>query len=202
MRSSLLATGVALGSLLLAGDARAQGGMKIGYINSEILMNAAPGKAAADSALNKLGEGFRAQLGKLQDSAQAILTKYQKEEPKLTQAQKEKYQKDLTDLENELQTKQAQFSQQFSAKQQELLAPITDVVKKVIDDIRVEGGYAIILDNAPGASNIVAADKNLDITDKVVSRLRATPAPKPTAAEPQKGAPTSPAGVTRRPPGQ
>ena len=81
------------------------------------------------------------------------------------------------------------------------MAPITDQVKKVIDDIRVEDGYAIILDNAPGAGNIVSADKNLDITDRVVSRLRATPATKiaaPAATKP--GAPASPAGVTGRPP--
>lgn len=204
MGSSYRATGFALGFLVVASVAQAQGSgsVKIGYINSETLMNAAPGRAAADSALNKLGEGFRTQLGKLQDSAQAILVKYQKEEPKLTAAQKDKYQKDLTTLETELQTKQQQFSQQFNARQQELMAPITDLVRKVIDDIRTEGGFALIFDNAPGQSNIVAADKNLDVTDKVVSRLRATPAPKPTAAEAQKGAPTSPAGVTRRPPGQ
>ena len=61
------------------------------------------------------------------------------------------------------------------------MAPITDLVKKVLDDIRVEDGYAMILDNAPGASVIVSADKNLDITDRVVSRLRATPAAKAKA---------------------
>jgi outer membrane protein len=78
------------------------------------------------------------------------------------------------------------------------MAPITDAVKKVLDDIREEGGYAMIFDNAPGASNIVSADKNLDITDRVISRLRATPAgvkAAPAAAKP--GAPSSPAGVTR-----
>ena len=80
------------------------------------------------------------------------------------------------------------------------MAPITDQVKKVIDDIRIEEGYAIILDNAPGAGNIVAADKNLDITDKIVSRLHATPASKiaaPAATKP--GAPASPAGVGKPP---
>jgi outer membrane protein len=80
------------------------------------------------------------------------------------------------------------------------MAPITDQVKKVIDDIRVEEGYSIILDNAPGAGNIVSADKNLDITDKIVSRLRATPAVKVAAPATKPGAPASPAGVTGRPP--
>ncbi|HEY9228152.1 MAG TPA: OmpH family outer membrane protein [Gemmatimonadaceae bacterium] len=205
MRSMFRATALGLVFLAVTGAAQAQqASTKIAYINSQALMDVAPGRAAADSALTKLGEGFRATLAKLQDSAQTMLTNYQKNEPKLTAAAKDKAQKDLTAIETELQTKQQQFQQQFQAKQQELLAPITDAVKQVIDDIRIEGGYAMILDNAPGQSNIVAADKNLDITDKVVSRLRATPAPKvkanePAKAEPAKGAPTAPAGVTRPP---
>ncbi len=77
----------------------------------------------------------------------------------------------------------------------------------MIDDILVlERSYAIILDNAPGASMIVAADKNLDITDKVVSRLRATPARPivaPAAAQAPKpgAAPVRPAS-SGRPPGR
>jgi len=198
------ATVIALGLTVVAATAQAQAAQKIAYINSQSLMDAAPGRAAADSALNKLGESFKASLGKLQDSAQKMLTDYQKNEPKMTATQKEKVQKDLTALETLLQTKQQEAQQAFTARQQELIAPITDAVRKVIDDIRIEGGYSIILDNAPGQSSIVAADKNLDITDKVVSRLRATPAPK-VNAEPAKGAPTAPAGVTRpptRPPAQ
>ena len=192
------ATVIALGLTVVAATAHAQAAQKIAYINSQSLMDAAPGRAAADSALNKLGESFKASLGKLQDSAQKMLVDYQKNEPKWTAAQKEKAQKDLTAIETLLQTKQQEAQQAFTARQQELIAPITDAVRKVIDDIRIEGGYSIILDNAPGQSSIVAADKNLDITDKVVSRLRATPAPK-VNAEPAKGAPTAPAGVTRPP---
>lgn len=205
MRSTFRAAIVALGLVAPLGFAQAQNGggaTKIGYVNSEALMSAAPGRAAADTALTKMGEGFRAQLAKLEDSARKMLADYQKNEPKMTAAQKEKAQKDLQAMETDLQTKQQSFSQQIQARQQELIAPIIDVVKKVIDDIRVEGGYAIILDNAggqQGGSPIVAADKNLDLTEKTISRLRATPAPKPTVAEPAKGAPSAPAGVTRPP---
>ena len=198
MRSLLRATAIALALPVVSGVVQAQAPAKIAYVNSQTLLEVAPGRAAADSALNKLGEGFKAQLTKLQDSARKVLADYQKNEPKLTAAQKEKAQKDLVALDNQLQTKQQQFSQQFNAKQQELMAPITDLVKKVIDDIKDEGGYAMIFDNAPGASNIVAADKNLDLTDKIISRLKATPAPK-IKADAGKGAPSAPAGVTKPP---
>ena len=177
MRSMFRATLIALVLSSIAGVAQAQ--IKIAFVNSQALMEAAPGRPAAESLLTKEGEGYRAQLTKLQDSVNALLTKYQKDEPTLTAATKDSRQKAIQALETDLQAKQLQFQQAFAQRQSEVMAPITDVVKKVLDDIRNENGYAMILDNAPGASNIVSADKNLDITDKVVSRLRATAAQLP-----------------------
>jgi Skp family chaperone for outer membrane proteins len=121
----------------------------------------------------------------------------------MTAAAKDKAEKDLQAIEADLQTKNQQFQQQFDARRQEVMAPISDLVKTVLDGLLTDGCYAVILDNAPGASNIVAADKNLDITDKAVSKLRASPAPKLKATEsapaPAKGAPAAPAGVTKPP---
>ena len=59
----------------------------------------------------------------------------------------------------------------------------------------------MILMNDPGQTPIVSADKNLDITDKAISRLRATKAPSipVTSAAPKGGAPAAPAGVTKPP---
>jgi outer membrane protein len=59
----------------------------------------------------------------------------------------------------------------------------------------------MIFSSEPGASPILAADKNLDITDRVVARLRTMAAAKPDTKT-KAGAPTStPSGVTRpRPP--
>jgi outer membrane protein len=196
MRSMLRATVIALVLSSVAAVAHGQG-IKIAFVNSQALMPAAPGYAAAESTLSKEGEGFRTTLQKMQDSVNAMLTKYQKDEPTLSAAVKDTRQKAIQSLETDLQAKQLQFQQQFAARQNEVMAPVTDAVKKVLDDIREEGGYAMILDNAPGASNIVSADKNLDITDKVVSRLRATPATVKAAPAAKPGAPSTPAGVTR-----
>ena len=113
----------------------------------------------------------------------------------MSAANKDKETKALQALEQELQTKNQQFQQQYDQRKQEVLAPITDMVKKVLDDLREEGNYAMILMNDPGQTPIVSADKNLDITDKAISRLRATKAPAIPAAK--AGAPAGPAGVTR-----
>jgi outer membrane protein len=200
------ATAVALVSTVMAGGvAAAQGSaptpIKIGYVNTAALMDAAPGKDSATAMLTREGDGFQKQLQKMQDSLNNLLQAYQKAEPTLTAAQKKSRQDAMQALDTEMQGKNLQFQQQFNQRQQEVMAPIQDVVRKVLEDIRIEDGFAMILDKTPGQPGaILAADKNLDITDRVVSRLRATAKPSlPAASAPKAGAPTTPAGVTRPP---
>jgi outer membrane protein len=188
--------------MMVAGIAQAQGAaapsvLKIGYVNTQALMEAAPGRVAAESLLTREGNAYQAQLQKMQDSLNGLLTKYQKDEPTLSAAQKKTRQEAMQAMETDLQAKNLQMQQAFQARQQEVMAPIQDVVRKVLDDIRVEDGYAMILDKTPGSSPILSADKNLDVTDRVVSRLRATA--KPALPAPKAGAPQTPAGVTRPP---
>jgi len=191
VRATLIALVPTVGLAALGG---AQG-MKIAYVNTQALMEAAPGRDSATAILTREGNAFQAQLSKLQDSVNARLTKFQKDEPTMTAANKDKETKALQALEQELQTKNQTFQQQYDQRKQEVLAPITDMVKKVLDDLREEGNYAMILMNDPGQTPIVSADKNLDITDKAISRLRATKAPVIPATK--AGAPAGPAGVTR-----
>ena len=84
------------------------------------------------------------------------------------------------------------------------MQPILENVRKVLDELRTEGGYSFIFDVSAG-SFIVSADKNLDITDRVVSKLKLSApkmAPK-AAAKPALGPASAPAGVTtKKPPTQ
>ena len=202
MRSMVRATAIALALTVTARVAQAQqaGTGKIVFVNTQALMEAAPGRLAAESLLTKEGKGYQDQLQKMQDSLNKMLSDYQKAEPTLSATAKDARQKAIQALETDLQAKNAQFQQQFDQRKNEIMSPITDMVKKVLDDVRDENGYAMILMNDPGQSVIVSADKNLDITDKVVSRLRSQKAPAATAAKP---GPNTPAGVTRpKPPTQ
>jgi outer membrane protein len=207
MRSMLRATVIALVFTTMAGAANAQASLKFAFVNTQALMEAAPGRSAAEAVLTKEGEGYRAQIQKMQDSINGLLAKYQKDEPTLGAAAKDKQQKAIASLETDFQATQLKFQKAYADRTTEVMAPITDAVKKVLDDIRVEDGYSIIFSNDPQTTSIVSADKNLDITDRVVSRLRATPATAvkaaAPAADPKKGAPAAPAGVTRpKPPAE
>ena len=166
---------------------------KIAFVNTNVLLDNAPGKTQAESTYARETRSYGDQLKKMSDSLNAMFTSYQKQEPTLTATQKETRQKALRDLQQQLQDKQQQLTQQAQQRQNELMAPIMEQVKKVLDDIRTEDGYAMIITGDPQL--ILSYDKNLDITDRVVARL------KTIAATPTKvGAPVSaPAGVTRKP---
>lgn len=209
MRTSFVAL---LGCALLAGVATAdaqQAAGRIAYVNPQALFAAAPGRVAAESLFRKETEGFRGELTKMNESLNAMITAYQRDEARLAPADKERRQRAIAAKQDSLQERQQQLEQQASQRQNELMAPIMESVRKVLEDIRAEDGYSMILSSEPGASPILAADKNLDITERVVARLRTVaanrPAPAATPAQ-RPGAPASqPSGVTRpgtRPPGE
>jgi outer membrane protein len=213
MRSILRTAGVVASMLAFTGaTAAAQGGgtggtasARIAYVNPQALFQNAPGRVQAESTFRKETENFRTELSKMSDALTAMVSDYQKSESKLTAADKERRQRAIAAKEDTLRGRQQQLEQQAAERQNELMAPIMESVRKVLEDIRVEDGYAMILSSEPGSSPILAADKNLDITERVVARLRtvaanrpATPAPKPAAGAPAN----APSGVTRpRPPG-
>ena len=156
MRSMFRATTIALVLSVVAGVAQAQGGAARQDCLRQ-LAGADGGRAGSCgggvAARARRAQGFKAALEKLQDSAQNdVDERIRRKSRSSLPAQKETKQKAIQAIEDRLQAKQQSFQQQFNARQAELMAPITDLVKKVIDDIRVEDGYAMILDNAPGAS--------------------------------------------------
>lgn len=205
MRSTTRATAIAAVALAIAGSgAAAQNSSStrlIAYVNPQALFEAAPGRADAEAQFRKETEGYRGELSKLSDALNQAVSDFQKAEPKLTPADKERRQRALQAKEDSLRARQQELEQSASRRQNELMAPIMEQVRKVLEDIRAEDGYAVILSSEPGASPILAADKNLDITERVVARLRTTAAaklPPATAPKPAVGAPANtPSGVTR-----
>jgi outer membrane protein len=212
MRSTIRAAALAATMLAIAsGVAAAQSpapSRVIAYVNPQALFESAPGRADAEAAFRKETEGFRAELAKLSETLNQAVADYQKAEPKLAAADKEKRQRAIQAKEDSLRARQQELEGMATRRQNELMAPIMETVRKVLEDIRAEDGYALILSSEPGSSPILAADKNLDITERVVARLRTVAAAKPAVTAPAQpkpavGAPASaPSGVTRpKPPG-
>jgi outer membrane protein len=181
--------------------AQAQASQKVAFVNSQAILANAPGRAEAEAQFEKEMTGTKDKLAKLQDSLQALSEAYSKEEPNLQGAAKDARLKTLREKEQGFQAQAQKLQDQAQQRQEELMAPIMEGVRKALDDVRMDGGYSFIFDVAAGAF-IVSADKNLDITDRVVAKMRLS-APKVIGApaRPATGPAAAPAGIsTKKPP--
>jgi outer membrane protein len=175
-------------------------GQKVAFVNSQALLQNAPGRGEAEATFEKEMVGIRAQLTRLQDSLTAMNEAWAKEEPTLQGAAKDARLKVLREKEQNWGAQAQKLQSQAQERQEELMAPIMENLRKVLDDVRMEGGYSFIFDVAAGAF-IVSADKNLDITDRVMSKMRLSAPKAAPAARPAPAGPTSaPAGITKKPP--
>ncbi len=178
----------------------AQTAQKFAFINSQAIMQSAPGRVEAELQFQKDMEVFRSQVTKLGDSLNVLSETYKKEEPSLSPTAKEARLKTLREKEADYQERVQKLNEQAQQREAELMQPILDKVRSVLDDMRAEGGYSFIFDVSAGAV-IVSADKNLDITERVVSKLKLA-APR-AATKPAAGPASAPAGVTtKKPPTQ
>lgn len=195
MRDLLRAAPLALALLtFLSLPARAQG-VKVAYVQTSVLLDQAPGRAEAEAQFDKETGTFRDQIKRMSDSLNAMVTDFQKRQATLAAAARETQGRGIAAKEQEYQRRTQELEQKAQARQAELVQPILDRIKQAIEDVRAEGGYAMIF-NADQGSPIVAVDKSLNVTDRVLTKLKGTTAaaPRPSAATP------APSGVTRTTP--
>jgi outer membrane protein len=178
IRTPRLAAAAAL--LLLAGAAlpgSAAAQAKFAFINSQQILAVAPGRAEAEAAFQKEVDNVRSEEKSMSDSLQQMIQAYQNVESTLSPADKTSRETAIRAKQASFQQRQQQLEQAAQQKQAELIQPIFDRINKVLADVRVEDNYTAILDVNPGNGGgaVVAYDKNLDITDRVIARVKSAP---------------------------
>ena len=166
--------------------------VKLGYINSAQILAQAPGRAEAEAQFDKEVVAYRAQLQRMNDSLNVMATQFDKDSPTLDSATRTRRGNAVRAREAEYQNRARMLDSTMQTRQAELVRPIMEQVQKVIEAIRTEDNYSMILDVGSQTSVVVAADKKLDLTDRVLARLKTMPVPGLTG-----GPVTTPAGVTR-----
>jgi outer membrane protein len=202
MQSNLCARCAAsLLAIIAAAPLAAQGPQKFAYVDTRAILEVAPGRVEAEAQLQKEGAAMKATIDKMNENVVVMMSDYSKLPATTTQPERDKKAKAVQDKQAELQQKNQELQDQYNQRQAELLQPILDQIKLVLEDLRVEGGYTFIFDIGQNAA-IVAADKNLNISDRAIARLRTMPKPtiaaRSDSARKPVGAPLNgAAGVTR-----
>lgn len=202
MRTAVLATAaVVAGSSVAA----AQAPLKVGYVNSRVLLAEAPGAAQAQELFQREMSGYQEQVKRGGDSLQTAITSFQQRAQAMPAAQRDSAARTLEARQLAYQQRVQGLEQQAQEREMALAQPIMQNIQRVLTEVRQAEGYHFIFDVAASGAAIVAADTTLDLTQRVLTRLKAMPAPTlpaaGTAATPPapSGPVAQPAGV-RRPP--
>jgi outer membrane protein len=158
--------------VVAAGQAAAQGGPKLGYVNSQAILKQTPGYAQAESTFTKELETYRGEVRKLQASLDSAASDFEQQSVMLSPTQRQAKRKDLEAQQQKLEQRTQELQQKASSRERELLEPIQTKVNSVIEGLRASGNYAMIFDVSAPNSGIVTADKSLDLTPRVIQQLK------------------------------
>ncbi|CAN5849752.1 OmpH family outer membrane protein [soil metagenome] len=169
--SSVLAVA---GMLVVAAPLAAQTTTKVGYIDTRRVIQEAPGASDAQAVLEREFQGFQATMQAMQDSLQTMMADYQQRSLVMSAEAKQRREQEIVQKQQIFEQRGQELQAQAGRRQQELMEPIMTRVEQVISEVRQAEGFAIVFDVASEA--IVSADPALDLTQRVVERLRAGPA--------------------------
>lgn len=138
---------------------------KIGYINSNELMQAMPEYTKAINDLQAYQKQYIDQGKVMYDDYQKKIAEYQKSQATWNDAMKETKQKEISDLEKRMQDLDSTMQAKVNDKQTELMKPIYDKAKNAIQAVGKDSGYEYIMD----VQNILYAKDE----DNVISLVKA-----------------------------
>ena len=147
-------------------------GTKIAFVNSQRILKETPGYAQAETTFTKELAGFRNEVQQLQAKLDSAAADFQQQGTLLSPTAREAKRKQLETQQADLEQKTQDLQQRAAARERELLDPIQNRVSAVVEQIRSAGGYAMIFDVGTPGTSVVAADKTLDLSDRVIAQLK------------------------------
>ena len=172
VRWSVLALALLVAPATLAAQ---QGGQKIGYINARTVLLAVPGYAQAESTYNRELAGFREEVDRMQGALDSAAADFEQKSVMLSATAKTAKRRELEQQRDRMEQRANELRDKAAQREQELLAPIHGRVNAAIESVRAEGGFAIIFDVSANEGLIVAVDKTLELSQKVIDKVKATP---------------------------
>lgn len=157
--------------LVIVGSLSAQ--IKVGYVDSQRILNefdeAREAQAKLDMEAKKLQDEYQRLLAKLD----SLNREYERQRLIMSETRRKEKEDEIMELQKQIQDFQVNKlgpNGEIYQKQAELVGPVLEKIKKVIQKIGEEENYDYIFDTVAG--NILYADPAHDLTDKVLYELK------------------------------
>lgn len=152
--------------------------LKIGYTNVDYLIASVPDSKQIEAELKTYKEQLDKQMEIKVKEFREKYEAYEKGASMMTEVIRADKEKELQDLNGQIEAFQKNAEQSLQEKQQKLMKPVLEKIQKAIDAVADENDYTYILssDGALGQVPIVLhGPDSLNISDLVLKKLGVTP---------------------------
>ena len=164
-----------LAFLLLSINAFAQTPLKIGYVDSEVILTQFSEAIKAQGDLDALTNRWSTQLDSMTQSYQQSIADYQKQSETMNEAKKLEAQQKIVKMEQDImefrKTKFTQGTGEVYKKQEELFSPVKAKIYAAIQKVAKDENMQFVFDKS-GDILLLYADSAFDITYKVLDNLK------------------------------
>lgn len=150
----------------------AQSEMKIGYVNTQEIIPQMAQYKDAQAQVQKMSKEFDDELGKLNSEGQQKLKEFQDlQNSKADEAILKNRADELQALDQRIKLFQQNAQEQLQKKQEALMSPIIDQVKKAITLVGAENNFSYIMD---ANALLYQSPKSEDVTPLIKKKLNIT----------------------------
>jgi len=164
-----------LAFLVLSINAFSQTQLRIGYVDSEVILTQFSEAIKAQGDLDALTNRWSAQLDSMTQVYQQSIADYQKQSETMNEAKKLEAQQKIVKMEQDIMDfRKSKFTQgtgEVYKKQEELFSPVKAKIYAAIKKIAKEENMQFVFDKS-GDIILLYADSAFDITFKVLDNLK------------------------------
>jgi outer membrane protein len=149
---------------------------KIGYVDSQAIMQKLPEGQDAQRQLDALVAQWQGEIKKMQDDWQKKYEEYDKKKLIMSDQTRAEAEQELVTLEKKVTDYRNQKfgpNGEMFTKQNDLLKPVQDRIFKAIQDVALEENYDYVLDKS-GQILLLYANDKYDLTPQVLQKLQVT----------------------------
>ncbi len=144
------------------------GGLKIGVVSVERILTEAPQVDKVNSSMLERFGPQRDELKTMEKAITKLQEEYKRNELVMTEDKLNDLKKKVITQIQALKKKESVLGQEVATVRNQELAVLQNQVRKIIDEVAKSDGYSLIL-----SEGVAYTEKELDITDKVLSKMKA-----------------------------
>ncbi len=143
---------------------------KLGHINSKEIISIMPEIPGIEKKIDELSKQWENEIMKMREEYNTKIKEYQQKQDSMPDGIKQIRMSEIQEMEQRISTFQQTAYTDLQKKQQDLVNPVIERVRKAITDVAVENNYTYIFDlSAQGI--IYQSPKSNDITALVKKKL-------------------------------